>query len=89
LANLVIQLAFLCLLVSSAIATGIINKVVDTINTHGNDIGIAAYKGKTFIGMTWSATILILLAEAAWVYEFIRGRRERVSYIVEGKEGRY
>lgn len=83
------QLAFLCLLISSACATGIINQFVDAINEHGNDIGIAAYKGKTFMGMTWSVTMLILLAGAAWVYDFIRGRKERISYVVEGKEGRY
>ena len=84
-----LQLAFTCLMIASAIATGIINKVVGTINAHGNGIGVAAYKGRSFMAMTWSATILLLLSGFAWVFEFIRGRRERVSYVIEGKEGRY
>ncbi len=41
------------------------------------------------MGMTWSATILILLSGAAWVYEVMGRRREKISYVVEGKEGRY
>lgn len=81
------QLAFFSLLIASAIATGIINNVSNTINQHGNDIGVYAYRGTTFIGMTWAATILVVLAGCVWAYEFIRGKRERMTYIMEGKEG--
>ena len=66
-----------------------INKVVNVVNEHGNDIGVVAYKGNTFIGMTWAATVLIVLAGGAWVFEFIKGRKEQISYVMEGKEGSY
>ena len=39
--------------------------------------------------MTWSATILVLLAGFVWAFEFIKGRRETMSYVLEGKEGTY
>lgn len=45
-----------------------------------------AYKGKTFIGMTWAATLLVLLAGFVWVHEFIKGKEELVTYVVEEKE---
>ncbi len=67
-------------MIASAIATAIINQVVDAANAYGKDVGIVAYKGTTFIGMTWAATVLVLLSGFVWVYEFIRGRRERFDY---------
>ncbi|MCJ1450948.1 hypothetical protein MMC28_001282 [Mycoblastus sanguinarius] len=83
------NLAFFSLLIASAIATGIINKVCNVVNQHGNDIGVYAYKGTTFIGMSWAATILILLAGCAWIFEFFKGRGDQVSYVMEGKEETY
>lgn len=62
--------------VASAIATAIIVKVVNAINKYGDTVGIAAYKGRAFLGMTWAATALIFFAAIAWIYEFIRGRRQ-------------
>lgn len=70
-------------MLASAISTGVISKVVSAVNAHGNDIGIYAYKGTTFIGMTWAADILILLASFVYVFEFIKGRREQTSYMGE------
>lgn len=76
-------MAFLALLIASAISTGIINKVVSIVNTHGNDIGIFAYKGSHFIAMTWAADILVLLAGGVWVWEFIKGRNAGpVDYMI-------
>lgn len=69
------SLAFGSLLLASSIATILISKVVDVINTHGNDIGVYAYKGETFIAMTWAATLLTLIAGFYWMWEFIRERR--------------
>ena len=70
-----LQLAFGCLLLASSIATILISKVVDVLNEHGNDIGVYAYKGETFIAMTWAATLLTLIAGCYWMWEFIRERR--------------
>ena len=67
-------------MIASAISTAVIDQVVDSVNTYGNSIGIAASKGMTFIGMTWAADLLILLTSFAWVFEFIKGRREMMAY---------
>ncbi|CAF9931631.1 hypothetical protein IMSHALPRED_008670 [Imshaugia aleurites] len=69
------SLAFGSLLLASSIATILIGKVVKAINEHGNDIGVYAYKGETFIGMTWAATLLVLVTGFMYSYEFLRERR--------------
>lgn len=58
--------------------------MVNAINKHGNDIGVYAYKGETFIGMTWAATLLVLITAFMWLYEFIRERKGGVFF---GKGG--
>ena len=78
------QLAFLTLGIASAISTAVIVKAVNTINKHGADIGIAAYKGSKFLGMTWAATALMLLASFVWAVEVLRGRRH-VTYVEKGR----
>lgn len=59
-------------------------KAVDAINKYGDDIGIAAYKGKKFLGMTWAATAVMLLASFLWIFECIVGHRRQSAYV--GKE---
>lgn len=68
-------LAFLTVGVASAISTVILVKAVNAINDFGADIGLAAYKGKDFLAMTWAATALMLLASVTWVAESCAGRR--------------
>ncbi|MCJ1426663.1 hypothetical protein MMC29_004566, partial [Sticta canariensis] len=67
--------AFISLALASIISTKFIDKAVKLINEAGDKAGIAAYKGNTFLGMTWAATGLIFLACVAWIYEFFRLRR--------------
>lgn len=74
-----LQLAFFTLGIASAISTAIIVKAVDTVNKYGADIGIAAYKGNTFLGMTWAATALMLLASVVWLAQCCVGRRKGAS----------
>ena len=66
------QLAFLTLVIASIISTVVITKAVNAVNKYGADIGIAAYKGSTFLGMTWAATALMLLASMVWIAECCR-----------------
>ncbi|KAI4282344.1 MAG: hypothetical protein L6R38_003024 [Xanthoria sp. 2 TBL-2021] len=87
--NALASLALLALGIASAIASVIMSKVVHEINQHGNDVGISASKGKTFLGMTWAATVLMAFAAVAWIYEFVAHRRRQTSYVFEGKKGRY
>ena len=65
---------------ASIISTMFINKAVNLINDVGHAVGIAAYKGNVFLGMTWAATLLMLFASIVWIYEFFRRRRvEKMS----------
>ncbi|RVX71549.1 hypothetical protein B0A52_05121 [Exophiala mesophila] len=76
LVNLVVDLiAFLGLGIASAIATAVIVKGANTINKYGERIGIAAYKGSKFLGMTWAATALIFVAAIISVAQAIGGRK--------------
>ena len=68
-------LAFLFIGIASAISTTIIVKAVNAINQYGGDIGLAAYNGKEFLGMTWAATTVMLLASFVWIAECCAGRR--------------
>lgn len=72
-------------MIASAIATAIINRVVDAVNIYGNEVGVLAYRGTTFIGMTWAATLLVLLSGVVWAFEFFRDRQERFAYGMEDK----
>lgn len=77
------QLAFLALVIASIISTVIITKTVNAVNKYGAEIGVAAYKGSTFLGMTWAATALMLLASVGWIAECCRGRKNR-AYTKKG-----
>ena len=77
-------MAFLALGIASAISTAIIVKAVNAINKYGHEIGLAATKGKEFIGMTWAATVIMLLASFLWIFECVVGHRRGRSYV--GKE---
>lgn len=57
-----LQLGFVALGTSSAIATVIALKFVDLINRHGQNIGVSASRGEKFLGMTWAAVGLLLIA---------------------------
>ena len=72
---LTLQTSFVALMVASAIATAVINNVVKVINKYGNEIGVYAYKGEIFIGMTCAATLLVLLTGFMWLYEWRVQRR--------------
>ncbi|EXJ83778.1 hypothetical protein A1O1_07405 [Capronia coronata CBS 617.96] len=86
---LVDMLAFLSLGIASAIATAIIVKAVDSINKYGDDIGIAAYKGSRFLGMTWAATVVMLLASITSIAQCCTGRHKRDRYGEKGTAYQY
>lgn len=51
----------MCLGVSSSVASVIAVQFVELINRHGATHGIAATGGSKFLGMTWSAVVLLFL----------------------------
>jgi len=84
--NLVIDLlAFISLTIASVLATVVIVKAVNTINKYGDDLGIAATKGKLFLGMTWAAVALMLIATIVSIVQLIKGRQNG-TYISEMRQ---
>jgi hypothetical protein len=77
-------IAFLAVGLASALVTAVMVKGSGLINEHGNKIGVEAYMGKKFLGLTWAATGLMLVAVVAWVVEFCTGRRKKVVYAKHG-----
>jgi hypothetical protein len=73
----VTMIGFIALAVASILVTVIIVKAVHILNDFGKVIGLSAYRGSTFLGMTWAATALMLLASMVWVVECIMGRKRR------------
>jgi len=69
-----LQVSFLALLIASIIVTVAQTKLTNEVNKYGNDIGIFAYKGRKFLGITWGAVAAIFVASCAWVGEFCLGR---------------
>lgn len=72
-------LAFFSLMLASAISTGIIVKITNLVTKHGHDVGLAATRGNRFIGMTWAATILVLLASITWFVEIVIGWKRQAA----------
>ena len=71
-------------MVASATATGIINKVVQIINSNGNSIGISATKGIKFVGMTWASDILMLFTGFVWLFHLFHSRKQAMAFMPEG-----
>ncbi|RMZ83702.1 hypothetical protein DV738_g1097, partial [Chaetothyriales sp. CBS 135597] len=70
-------IAFLALGIASAIATVIMVKAVNAINTSGQEIGISATKGITFLGLTWGATAAALVGSGLAIIQFVAGRKPK------------
>lgn len=75
------QLAFLAFGIASGIETAVVVKVVDAINQYGGQIGIAAYKGSTFMVLTWVATGVMLAAALTWLIDCCIPRRNKVREV--------
>ncbi|KAL1969968.1 hypothetical protein VTN77DRAFT_7478 [Rasamsonia byssochlamydoides] len=54
-------LSFVCLGISSSVASVIAVKFVELINRHGKDYGITATGGDKFLSMTWAAVCLVFV----------------------------
>ena len=74
--NIVIAfLAWLTLLVGNLVVTVGARKGTQEINEHGNDIGLSATAGKSFLGISWAAFGLMVLTSFYWAAELFRVRR--------------
>ncbi|KAJ9317045.1 hypothetical protein DTO271D3_2784 [Paecilomyces variotii] len=68
------MLGFIALGTSSAIATVMAMKFVDLINRHGKAIDVSATRGDKFLGMTWAAVGLLLVAILSSLLMVLGGR---------------
>lgn len=80
-------LAFIVLVIASAVATTIMLKAVKALNKYGDDLGIHANRGNLFLGMTWAATGLMLVAAVTSCVQVCAGKRNG-GYISSMKEKR-
>jgi hypothetical protein len=76
---LVSILAFLAIGLASALITAVMVKGVSVVNKYGKEIGVEAHKGNKFLGITWAATGLMLIAMAWWCFETCLGHRKRAA----------
>lgn len=84
--NVIIDLiALIALIAASAVATVVIVRAVDALNQYGNDIGVSATRGDLFLGMTWAAVALMLIATIVSIAQLIRGRKNG-GYISEMRQ---
>lgn len=83
-------LAAALLLVGSLITTVGAGDAADAIDELGRDIGLAAAAGARFLGMTWAAFGLMVVAAAYWGWELVRSRKRGLGRLEEkGGAGRY
>ena len=78
--NLVLSsLSSLSLLTASTIVTVVQFKAVDLINSHGNAIGVYAYRGDKYMILTWMAVAIMVLAMVASAISLFGESLERWS----------
>ena len=65
------QLSFLAIGIASVIATAVIVSMVNLINRYGHEIGLVATKGHLFLGMTWAATVPMLLLICMSIFQCV------------------
>jgi hypothetical protein len=64
------QLGVVALVLASALATAMMTRAVSAIDEYGTEIGVAAYRGTTFLGLTWASFGVMVLATVASLVEW-------------------
>lgn len=70
-------LAAILLLVGSLTTTVGAKGAADKIDDLGEDIGLRATAGGKFLGLTWAAVGLMVVAAGYWGWEFVQSKRRR------------
>jgi len=76
-------LAASALTIASALVTVVTGKVADAFNQYGDEIGVYAYKGTKFLGLTWAASALMIVATTSWFADCYRATRDRKRAVRE------
>ncbi len=53
--------------IASGLVTAAAVKTTDIVNERGRQVGISASRGTKYLGLTWSATALMLLTTLMWL----------------------
>lgn len=72
-------LAFLTIMIASALVTFIAQRATQFINKHGDEIGVRASRGNKFLALTWSTTGLMFLAALVWTYLMFTAARSGLN----------
>ncbi len=75
------------MLIGSASSTSGAREAESKINEHGSGIGPTATAGRKFIGITWSATILMLISLGAWILVWRRNKNKVENLSLHDQEG--
>ncbi|KAI9799475.1 MAG: hypothetical protein M1833_003997 [Piccolia ochrophora] len=70
-------ITFAVLGAASGVITSGATRGVNAINKYGEPIGLSAYRSTKLLGMTWSATALMLIAAVLWLASCIFTPRKR------------
>ena len=70
------NLACLSLGIASAVVTAVVVEGAKAVNKFGEDVGIVAERGDKFLGLTWAATLLMLVAFAVWLVHVFRSKKQ-------------
>jgi hypothetical protein len=75
-ANLLTAVLAAILLLAGSLTTTIgAKQAADKIDDLGEDIGLSATTGGKFLGLTWAATGLMIVAAGYWVWEVVQSRK--------------
>ena len=67
------SLAFIAIVIASALVTYIAEKATSVINKYGADIGVSADRGNKFLALTWAASAAMFIAVVLWIVAFFSG----------------
>jgi uncharacterized MnhB-related membrane protein len=75
-------LAFLAIVLASAVTTVVAGKLVKAVDRYGVEIGVVATQGAKFLALTWVASGLGFVCVLCWFWVCCAGKRVRVRRVV-------
>lgn len=81
-------LAFIAVLLASALYTAVMKQGTKNINGYGEPVGIEAYYSSKFLAITWAATALMFVASCLWCIDCCIGRKDSKSSRRWGRRAR-
>ncbi|KAK7888579.1 hypothetical protein LTR67_008925 [Exophiala xenobiotica] len=66
-------IAFMTLAICAGLSTAVITTVVNGINSNGDDIGVSAKQGDTFMALMWSAVALLFVSSLTTTAQLCTG----------------